>query len=89
LQELLVDDLELGTLFLTKLQLAGIPNDMTDSYPDVGYHLRVCRHFHVQEGFPSIITTDIPDAVSEVKYKVDISGCLDFETDEETLLKSF
>ena len=89
LQELLVDDLELGTLFLTKLQLAGIPNDMTDSYSDVGYHLRVCRHFHVKEGFPSIITTDIPDAVSEVKYKVDISGCIDFEMDEETLLKSF
>lgn len=89
IQKLLAGDLELVALFLSKLQLAGIPNDMTDSYSDVGYHLRACRHFHVTEGFPSIITTDIPDAISEVKYKVDISGCLEFETDEETLLKSF
>jgi hypothetical protein len=89
IQNLLEGDLELVALFLSKLQLAGIPNDMTDSYSDVGYHLRACRHFHVKEGFPSIITTDIPDAVSEVKYKVDISGCIDFEMDEETLLKSF
>ena len=89
IQNLLASDLELVALLLSKLQLAGIPNDMTDGYADIGYHLRACRHFHVTKGFPSIITTDIPDAISEVKYKVDISGCLDFETDEKTLLKSF
>jgi hypothetical protein len=89
IKQLLLGDLEAVTLFLSKLQFAGVPHDMTDSYRDMGYHLRACRHFHVEDGFPSIISTGIPDAVSEVRYKVDVSGCLEFETGEETLLKSF
>lgn len=89
LREELNDDLELVSLFLSKLELAGVPQDMLDSYDEIGYHVRAIRHFHVTDGFPSIIPNDIPDAVSEVRYKVEIAGCLDFETDEQSLFSFF
>jgi hypothetical protein len=88
IQLFLSEDTESSDFFRAKLQLAGIPDDMIDGYKNVGYHVRALRHFHVREGFPSIITTDIPDAVSEVRYQVDVSGCLDFETDESFILNS-
>lgn len=89
LRDGLADDHELVGLFLSKLQLAGIPQDMLDSYDEVGYHVRAIRHFQVTEGFPSIVPNDIHDAVNEVRYKVEIAGCLEFETHEKTLLNFF
>lgn len=88
IRQLLSANLEALDLFAAKIRLAGIPDDMVEGYDTVGYHVRAVRHFHVQDGFPSIITTDIPDAVSEVRYQVDVSGCLDFEIDESFILNS-
>jgi hypothetical protein len=88
IRQLLSADLEALDLFAAKIRLAGIPDDLVEGYDTVGYHVRAIRHFHVKDGFPSIITTDIPDAVSEVRYQVDISGCLDFEIDETYILNS-
>lgn len=74
--------------FTQKLALAGLEYDELEAYNDVGYIIRNINFFEVQDGFPVITQKIIGDqAISETRYKVNVSNCKKYKVEKEKFLK--
>lgn len=77
-------------LFDDKLDRAGIPLGEEANYNKIGYVIRSKKFYRVQDGFPVLINSTINEpAIHNVKYQIDVSSFVDFETDFETIKKDF
>lgn len=54
-----------------------------------GYIQREIKCFHVVEGFPRILTSDIPDGVGDISYSVQVSSCAKFDVDFDSSIRQF
>lgn len=75
--------------FEEKLELAGIELDEIEAYDEVEYFVRNIKFYEVRGDFP-VITKDTikTEAISETKYRLDISGCKEYQIDQEVILNS-
>jgi hypothetical protein len=56
-----------------------------DKYNKFGYKIHESRLFQVKEGFPRIISKNIPNGCGGIKYTVELSACAEFEIDLDAL----
>lgn len=54
-------------------------------YMDIKYRVLNISHFKVEEDFPRLKRTDLPDGVKGVKYEISIDSAKDYRVNEETL----
>lgn len=57
---------------------AGYLDIHADKYQENKFSLRNIRYFHVDDKFPKVKRSGIPDGVESVKYEVALSACGDF-----------
>jgi hypothetical protein len=50
-----------------------------DKYNKFGYRIHESRLFQVKEGFPRIISENVPNGCGGIKYHVELSACAEFE----------
>jgi hypothetical protein len=74
--------------FEEKLISVGYNYMFEDKYNKFGYHVHESKAFDVKEGFPRIISKDVPSGCGGVKYTVEISSCGEFEIDMKLLDQS-
>lgn len=75
--------------FQEKLELAGIDLDEIEAYNEVEYTVKSIIFYEVRDGFPVITKNTIKNsAISETKYRLDVSGCKEFQIDQKVLLNS-
>lgn len=70
--------------FNSKLEEAGYI-DAASPYYITGYTLREAYTFEVEEDFPKIHRNLIPKGVTNLKYNLSISNCLDFAIDDKDI----
>jgi hypothetical protein len=89
IKNLLNNDLELIQEFLTRLDHAGISNDLSEDYNEISYSVNNRKFFRIQKGFPVILKENLQnEAIYNVKYQINISSCNSFEVSEENVLKT-
>ncbi len=71
---------EAGCLRLldNRLELYGYEANDESMYSDVGFSLRSFRAFLVEDGFPRIISRDLPSGIGDVRYSVSTASCSPF-----------
>ncbi|MBK8503429.1 MAG: PD-(D/E)XK motif protein [Saprospiraceae bacterium] len=88
IREMLNYDPEIVWEFDTRVELAGIGNDMIEYYNEISYSVDNRRFFCIQRGFPVILRGNLPsEGIFDVKYQIDISSCGSFEISEEDVIK--
>lgn len=67
-----------------RLDSVGMPADMIEFYNETSYTVNSRRYFHVKDGFPVIMRSNIhSDSIYNIEYQIDISAFRQFETTEE------
>ena len=66
-----------------RLELYGYEDNDEGFYSDVGLSLRSFRAFLVEEGFPRIMSRNLPPGVGDVRYSVSIASCSSFQVNLE------
>ena len=76
---------EAGCLHLLddRLESAGYNAGDEGLYAEVGYSLRFLRAFHVGDGFPRIVSGDLPRGIANVRYSISLAECSQFELNTE------
>jgi Putative PD-(D/E)XK family member, (DUF4420) len=74
-------------LFEDRLLESGYLDLHAPRYAGTGYTLRDCRGFEVRDGFPRIVESDLPEGVGNLRYRLEISACADFEVEQSALAK--
>lgn len=88
--KILEDRTDLCQIFMEKLTLVGIPLGMIDTYNEINYIIRRKFFFKVEKKFPLIIPSILAnEALSNVKYQIDINSCKSFEVKEEEVLITY
>lgn len=65
------------------LESAGYSDGDEQLYADLGYSVRVVRAFRVGNGFPRIVSAELPQGVANVSYAVSLAECSQFELTTE------
>ncbi|MEK4458143.1 PD-(D/E)XK motif protein [Paenibacillus sp. FSL R10-2748] len=68
-------------LFRDKIFGSGLGNPYIDSYT-TKYIVKEYAFFNVQEGFPRILSEDMPIGLGDISYSLDIGACFDYKMDE-------
>jgi hypothetical protein len=71
--------------FEEKIISVGYNYMFEDKYNKFGYRVHEERLFEIKEGFPRLISQDIPNGCGGIKYHVELSACAEFETEMSTL----
>lgn len=71
--------------FEEKIIASGYNPIFEDKYNKFGYHVHEEKLFEVKEGFPRLISSDVPTGCGGIKYNVELSACVAFEIDMEVL----
>ena len=58
-----------------RLDLCGYRPDDTNLYSDMGYTVRSLHAYRIEEGFPRIVSGDLPTGISDVRYLVSTASC--------------
>ena len=66
-----------------RLESAGYSEGDEGLYSELGYSIRVVRAFRVGDGFPRIVSADLPRGVASVSYSVSLAECSHFELNTE------
>jgi hypothetical protein len=74
-----------GDLFQTALLEAGYSDK--DEYGELHYMGLVRCMFRVEDSFPRLVPTAVPVGISDVRYQINISACMEFEVGFEELTK--
>ena len=76
---------ESGCLHLVdlRLDLSGYRPDDDSLYSDMGYTVRSLHAYRIEEGFPRIVSGDLPTGISDVRYLVSTASCGAFRMAEE------
>ena len=61
------------------LERAGYEAGEEGLYSEVGYSIRGVRAFLVGDGFPRIVSADLPAGVGDVRYSISLAACSPFE----------
>lgn len=77
---------ELDPVFTDLLADAGYLDTQQQLYQARGYTEKCRSYYHVCDGFPRIIPKDLQAGLSQVKYRVSLSGCDEFSMPEEQVL---
>jgi hypothetical protein len=77
LREELKTDHSVAVLFEDRLLSVGYLD--REEYGVRFFRLERFRHFAVRDGFPRIVRSQLPSAVHNVRYEIDLRGCLPFE----------
>ena len=85
--EQLREDLPLAsrTVLDEGLRRYGYLDTQEHLYGATGYTLRATRHYDVGEGFPRIRAAHLPEGVSKVRYRVELTAAGDFLLEEEAV----
>lgn len=76
--------------FEIKLDQAGISRGTAENYNETTYTVKSFKFFEITDDFPVIIkSTYCSDAISNVKYQLNLASCKDFEVSEDVILKGF
>jgi uncharacterized protein YbaR (Trm112 family) len=73
-------------LFDEGLQELGFIQGHTRFYESELYTVKSIKHFRVQDGFPRMLCSQIPEGVNGVKYKINISSLSSFEIENKLLV---
>ena len=78
---------EAGCLHLLddRLESAGYNAGDEGLYTEAGYSLRFLRAFRVGDGFPRIVSADLPMGIASVRYSISLAECSHFELNTEQL----
>ena len=88
IKDLVHHDTELVLEFETRLEFAGLSNEMIENYNEISYSVNNRKFFRIQEGFPVILKSNLlSEAIFNVKYQIDLASCNLFEVAEEDVLK--
>ena len=68
-----------------RLESAGYNEADEGLYAEVGYSLRFLRAFRVGDGFPRIVSADLPMGIANVRYSISLAECFYFELNTEPL----
>jgi hypothetical protein len=68
----------------TRLMEAGFFEE--DGYDDAHWMISGVRVYAVEEGFPRIAQGSLPAGIPEVRYRLDLRCCEDFETGTEPMV---
>lgn len=71
--------------FEVKLMNVGYNPIFEDKYNKWGYKVKETRVFRVEEGFPRIISKNVPNGCGGIKYNVELSACNEFEEKVEII----
>lgn len=80
LREKFKDNFMIKEIFEEKLVYAGYLDRHSNLY-NKGFVKRFYKIFRVQDGFPRLTSKDIPNGVGDIKYKIAISSCSEYEVD--------
>lgn len=73
-----------------KLDLVGITRGTAESYNELAYSVKNFRFYEIRDDFPVIIKkTYNNDAISNVKYQINLASCRNFEVTEDVILTNF
>ena len=67
-----------------RLDLSGYNSEDVELYSEIGYTVRSLHPYRVEEGFPRIVSGDLPGGVSDVRYLVSTSSCGAFQITERS-----
>jgi hypothetical protein len=86
LRHLLVPSPTAGDIFEARLLAAGYIEPASSSFDRYGFAPRFRRHFHVAEGFPRLLESSLPSAISDVRYALNLAACGSFEVNETVVV---
>lgn len=72
--------------FDEKLKKYGYFDEVTDSYT-IGYYQRDNYCFSVEDGFPKITKSNLPQGVSDLTYRISIALCIPYAQSIESVFK--
>lgn len=72
--------------FDEKLKKYGYFDEVTDSYT-IGYYQRDNYCFSVEDGFPKITKSNLPQGVSDLTYRISIALCIPYTQSIESVFK--
>ena len=72
--------------FDEKLKKYGYFDEATDSYT-IGYYQRDNYCFSVEDGFPKITKSNLPQGVSNLTYRISIALCIPYAQSIESVFK--
>ena len=58
-----------------RLEHCGYGVEDANLYGETGYSVRSFEPFRVGAGFPRLMSTDLPDGISDVRYRVSLASC--------------
>jgi hypothetical protein len=71
--------------FEEKILAAGYNYMYEEKYNKYGYQIHETKVYEVKEGFPRIISENIPNGCGGIKYQIELSACVEFEVGIEEL----
>lgn len=86
--QLLINEPVLEQRFIYMLFEAGYFPHHQNLYSKVGYSLYQARYFQVEELFPKLTNSTIPNGVSDITYSINISTCEQFLVTERKIFES-
>ena len=75
-----------------RLERSGYISEDANIYEETGYSVRSFAPFRVGEDFPKLVSTDLPNGVSDVRYRVSLASCQPHRISErglDELLREF
>lgn len=82
---LVAPDAAADALFADKLLASGYADTHADRYSDRGYRAADIHCYRVTDGFPRIITSDLPNGVGSVRYLLSVASCQAYEVPPSSL----
>ena len=79
---LLGDSVPMQIKFTEKLQSYGY-NESQSSLYTKNYAIRSCEFFHVVDGFPRIVESDVMSGIGNIRYSISLDVCGQFEIYEQ------
>ncbi len=68
-----------------RLEGSGCHAEGTDLDGQMGYSVRSLEPFLVEEGFPRLVSADLPVGISDVRYRVSLASCRSHLMNEQSL----
>ena len=81
------DDEKAYSLFKDKVFGCGLIQPYIDSYT-TKYLVKEYEFFNVREGFPRILSENLPIGLGDIKYSLEISACSNYRIDEQEFWQS-
>lgn len=88
IEDMLTDNLYALKMFKEKLIRYGYLDGHIEQYSLSGYAVIDAMYYHVDEAFPKITHTNVPEGIGDLKYSVMLSACVNSKISQELLVAS-